>query len=75
MVWLLWWDGKSTGVGGLVDGSDTMLFLCMINNGNTMLLLAGMGGLINGRDTTLLLLAGQRLGWLHATASQRAQAD
>jgi hypothetical protein len=39
-----------------------MLFLGMIDGGNTMLLLAGMDGLINGRDTALLLLAGQRFG-------------
>jgi hypothetical protein len=49
-------------MGGLINGSDTMLFLGMIDGGNTTLLLAGMGGLINGRDTTLLLLAGQRFG-------------
>jgi hypothetical protein len=52
-----------------------MLFLGMINIGNTTLLLAGMGGLINGRDTMLLLSAGQRFGYLHATANQHVQAD
>ncbi len=45
-------------MGGLIDGSDTMLVLGMIDGGNMTLLLAGVGGLINGRDTTLLLLAG-----------------
>jgi hypothetical protein len=49
-------------VGGLIISSNTMLFLGMIDGGNTTLLLAGAGGLINGRDTTLLLLAGQRFG-------------
>jgi hypothetical protein len=52
-----------------------MLFLGMIDGGNMTLLLAGAGGLINGRDTTLLLSAGQRFGYLRATASQRAWAD
>jgi hypothetical protein len=52
-----------------------MLFLGMIDGGNTTLLLAGAGGLIDGRDTTLLLLAGRRFCYLRATANQRAQAD
>jgi hypothetical protein len=52
-----------------------MLFLGMIDGGNTMLLLAGVGGLIDGRDTMLLLLADQRFGYLRATANQRARAD
>ena len=52
-----------------------MLFLGMINGGNTALLLAGAGGLIKGRDTTLLLLAGQRFGYLHATVNERGWAD
>jgi hypothetical protein len=52
-----------------------MLFLSMINGGNTTLLLAGADGLIDGGDTKLLLLAGRWFGKLHATASQRAQAD
>jgi hypothetical protein len=51
-------DGKSACAGGLIDGGNMMLFLGMINSGNTTLLLAGMGGLIDGKDTTLLLLAG-----------------
>ncbi len=35
-----------------------MLFLGMIDGGNTTLLLAGADGLIDGGDTALLLLAG-----------------
>jgi hypothetical protein len=46
------------GTGGLIDSGDRMLFLGMIDGGNTTLLLAGAGGLINGRDMTLLLSAG-----------------
>ncbi len=42
----------------LIDGSNSMLFLGMINGGNTTLLLADVGGLIDGIDTTLLLSAG-----------------
>jgi hypothetical protein len=60
MIWLLRCNGKSTGLGGLIDSGDTMLFLGMINGSNTTLLLAGAGGLINGRDMTLLLSAGRR---------------
>ena len=52
-----------------------MLFLVMIDGGDTTLLLAGAGGLIDGRDTTLLLSAGQWFGYLHAMANQRAWAD
>jgi hypothetical protein len=37
-VWLVRWGGKSAGTGGLIDGSDTMLFLGMIDGGNMMLL-------------------------------------
>ncbi len=55
---LLRCDGESAGMGGLINGSNTMLFLGMIDGGNTMLLLVGAGGLINRRDTTLLLSAG-----------------
>ena len=51
-------DGKSVCAGGLIDGSNTMLFLGMIDSSNTMLLLVGMDGLINGGDTALLLSAG-----------------
>ncbi len=58
MIWLLRCDGESAGMGGLIDGGNTMLFLGMIDGSNTTLLLAGTGGLINGRDTILLLLAG-----------------
>ncbi len=50
-------DGESVCAGGLIDGSNTMVFFGMIDGGNTMLLLAGAGELINGRDTMLLLLA------------------
>ncbi len=57
MVQLLRCNGKSAGVGGLIDGDKTMLFLGMINGGNMTLLLACAGGLINGRVTTLLLSA------------------
>ncbi len=45
-------------MGGLIDSGNIMLFLGMIDGGNTTLLLAGMGGLLEGRDKTLLLLAG-----------------
>jgi hypothetical protein len=62
-------------MGRLINGSNMMLFLGMINGGNTALLLAGAGGLIKGRDTTLLLLAGQRFGYLRAMANQRARVD
>jgi hypothetical protein len=60
MVWLLTCDGKSACIGKLIDGSNTMLFLGMINGGNTMLLLVGADGLINGGDMALLLSAGRR---------------
>jgi hypothetical protein len=75
MVWLVTCDGKSACPGGLIDGSNMMLFLGMINGGNTTLLLAGVGGLINGRDTTLLPLAGHWFCYLCATENQRTQAD
>jgi hypothetical protein len=39
-----------------------MLFLGMIDGGNTTLLLAGADGLIDGRDMALLLSAGQWFG-------------
>jgi hypothetical protein len=57
-VWLVMCDDKSGGTGGLNDGSNSMLFLGMIDGGNTTLLLAGTGGLIHGRDMMLLVLAG-----------------
>ncbi len=41
----------------MIDGTKMMLFLGMIDGGNTMLLLACAGGLINGRVMTLLLSA------------------
>ncbi len=62
-------------MGRLINGGNTMLFLGMIDGGDTTLLLVDAGGLINGRDTTLLLLAGRRFGKLPAAASQRARAD
>ncbi len=58
MVWLLMCNGKSACAGGLIDGSNTMLFLGMIDGGNTTLLLAGADGLIDGGDMMLLLSAG-----------------
>jgi hypothetical protein len=58
MVQLLTCDSKSACTGGLIDSSNTMLFLGMIDGGNTTLLLAGADGLIDGGDTALLLLAG-----------------
>jgi hypothetical protein len=62
MVQLLRCDGKSAGVGRLIDGDETMLFLGMIDEGDTTLLLACAGGLINGRVMMLLLSANQRFG-------------
>jgi hypothetical protein len=64
MVWLLTSDSMSACAGRLINGSNTMLFLGMINRGNTMLLLAGADGLIDGRDTALLLLAGWWFGYV-----------
>ncbi len=52
-----------------------MLFLGMINGGNTTLLLPVVGGMIDGRDTALLLLAGRRFVCLRAMANQRAWAN
>jgi hypothetical protein len=52
-----------------------MLFLGMIDGGDTTLLLAGANGRIDGRDTMLLLLASQRLGYLRATANHPTRAD
>jgi hypothetical protein len=60
-------------VGGLINGGNMILFLGMIDGGNTTLLLADVGGLINGRDTTLLLSAGRQFGYLRATANQHAK--
>jgi hypothetical protein len=62
MVQLLRCDGKSAGVGGLINRDKMMLFLGMINRGDMTLLLACAGGLINGRVTMLLLLADQWFG-------------
>jgi hypothetical protein len=74
-IWLLRCNGKSAGTGGLINGGDTMLFLNMIDSGDTTLLLAGAGGLIDGRDTMLLLSAGQWFGYLRAMANQHVRAD
>ncbi len=52
-----------------------MLFLGMIDGGDTTLFLAGEVGLINGRDMMLLLSAGQRFGYLRAMVNQHARAD
>ncbi len=68
-------NGELACKGGLIDGSKTILFLGVINNGNTTVLLPVAGGLIDGRDTVLLLLAGQRFGCLRAMMNQCAQAD
>ncbi len=61
-VQLLRCDGKSAGMGRLIDGDETMLFLGMIDGGDTILLLLCAGGLINGRVTMLLLSADRRFG-------------
>jgi hypothetical protein len=58
MVWLVTCSGKLACKGRLIDGRKTMLFLGMINGGNTMLLLLVAGGMIDGRDTALFLSAG-----------------
>ncbi len=58
MIQLLRCNSKSAGADGLIDSGNMMLFLGMIDGGDTMLLLAGARGLINGRDTTLLLSTG-----------------
>ncbi len=62
MVQLLRCNGKSAGVGGLINGDKMMLFLGMIDGGDTTLLLACAGGLIDGRVTMLLLSADRRFG-------------
>jgi hypothetical protein len=51
-------NGKLACKGGLIDGGKTMLFLGMINGGNTTPLLQVVGGMIDGRDSALLLSAG-----------------
>jgi hypothetical protein len=75
MVQLVMCNGESACKGGLIDGGKTMLFLGMIDSGDTTLLLPVAGGMIDGRDTALLLSAGQRFGCLRATANQHAQVD
>ncbi len=74
-VWLVTCDGESACESGLIHSSKTMLFLGMIDGGNTTLLLPVVGVMIDGRVTTLLLLAGPQFGCLRATANQRAWAD
>jgi hypothetical protein len=51
-------DGKLACKGGLIDSGKTMLFLGMIDGGDTTVLLPVAGGMIDGRDMALLLLAG-----------------
>ncbi len=58
MVWQVTCDGESACEGRLIDGNKTMLFLGMIDGGNTTLLLPVAGGMIDDRDTMLLLSAG-----------------
>ncbi len=58
MVWLVTCNGESACESRLIDGGKTMLFLGMIDGGDTTLLLPVVGGMIDGRDTALLLLAG-----------------
>jgi hypothetical protein len=60
-------------MGRLIDGGNMMLFLGMINKGDTTLLLPGAGRLINSRDTMLLLSASRWFGYLRATVNQRAR--
>ncbi len=52
-----------------------MLFLGMINGGDTTLLLPVMGEMIDGRDMALLLLAGHRFDCLCAMVNQHVRAD
>jgi hypothetical protein len=75
MVRLVACNGKLACKGGLIDGGKTMLFLGMINGGNTTLLLLVMGGMIDGRDTALLLCAGWQFGCLRAMVNQHARVD
>jgi hypothetical protein len=75
MVWLVTCDGESACEGGLINDVKTMLFLGMIDGGDTTLLLSVVGGMIDNRDTALLLLAGQWFDCLRATVNQRAWAD
>jgi hypothetical protein len=51
-------NGKLACEGRLIDGGKTMLFLGMIDGGNTTLLLLVTGEMINSRDMALLLSAG-----------------
>jgi hypothetical protein len=58
MVWLVTCNHELACKGGLIDSGKMMLFLGMIDGGNTMLLLPVAGGIIDGRDMVLLLSAG-----------------
>ena len=58
MVGLVTCDGELACKGRLIDGGKTMLFLGMINGGNTTLLLAGADGLIDSGH------GASSLGWL-----------
>jgi hypothetical protein len=58
MVWLVTCNGELACKGKLINDGKTMLFLGMINGGNTTLLLLVVSGMIDGRDMALLLLAG-----------------
>ncbi len=61
MVWLVRCNGKSAGAGGLINGGNTMLFLCMIDGINTMLLhLAGRWW----EGTLATRLVSSSLSWL-----------
>ncbi len=51
-VWLVRCDGKSAGTGGLINGGNMMLFLCIINGGHT----THFTWLVNGeREGTLAM--------------------
>jgi hypothetical protein len=63
--WLTFWlvrcNSESAGTGGLIDGGNTMLFLGMIDSGNTTLLhLAGQWW----EETLATCLVSSSLGWL-----------
>jgi hypothetical protein len=58
MVWLVTGDCQLACEGRQIDGGKTLLFLGMIEGGDTMLLLSFAGGMIDGRNMVLLLLAG-----------------
>ncbi len=74
-VQLVTCNGKLACEGGLINSGKTMLFLGMINGGNTTLLLLVADGMIDGRDTALLLLAGWQFCCLRAMANQHGRSD